>query len=346
MRISCQVQQTLRQLLVHSLAVSAWMAGAAVASAQGAPPALAGPGTIAGVVRDTAGRPLEDADVLVLQLQARVRTRADGSFLFSQLKPGKYTLEARHIGYKPMTAKVTVKDSGAVLAFRMQRTTFSLPARVTIATRGGLSGVVADTGFRPLGGVKVTVNGANLMTETDSAGAFFVPAKAGQYLVVLKRSGYARQIVSVTVPVDSGRNIAAWMVPEKHDSDPRLGANLFDQAIRLNRASPATSKFFSREDIDRLGFKDLRAIGSYASGRLMNPDCPVMEDGDPRKTLPLWAIEARDLEFVEAYIDLGARATVNPSGAGAASKLAANKREMSAVPSSPCGVTLVVWWRR
>lgn len=322
------------------------------ALAQVAPPRPAGPGTIAGIVRDTAGRALDAVAVILVQQQQTTRTRADGSFLFTQIKPGKYSIELRNVGYKPMVGKVTVKDSGGVIALTMQRAPFSLPARITMAARGGLSGVIADTGYRPLAGVKVSVNGASLMAETDSSGSFFVPAKAGKYLVVLKRSGYARQLISVTVPDDSGRQIAAWMVPEKRDSDPRLGAMLFDQAMRMNRASPVSSKFYSREDIDRLGFKDLRAIGSFAAGRLMNPDCPVMENGDPRKTLPLWAIEARDLEFVEAYISGSPRPSSGPSVGGSAAKLASAKAEMAAVSGVPnpgsaaCAVTLIVWWRK
>ncbi|MBL0173542.1 MAG: carboxypeptidase regulatory-like domain-containing protein [Gemmatimonadaceae bacterium] len=326
-----------------ALAAVALVAVTTSARAQDAQPVT---GAISGVVRDDVGRPVEGAEVLVMQLRTRVRSRADGAFTVDQLANGKYTLQVRRVGFAPASVKVSVKDGAGTVAIVLKRVPFSLPSVVTVAARGGLSGVVADTGYRPLGGVKVQVVGTNQSVETDSVGAFFLPVRAGTYMVVLRRGGFRRQVVSVTVPKDTGRKIAAWMLPETKDSDPRYGAMLFDQNLRVLRAAPATSKFFSREDIERLGFTDLRAIGSFASGHLMNPDCPVMENGDPKRTLPLWAITAKDLEFVEAYINPGVRTTVRPNGGGAADKFEQNKREMAVVPPSDCGVSLVVWWRK
>lgn len=330
-----------RARLAAVLLASSLPARAAIG--QGTVPTI---GVLSGVVRDEAGRPVEDADVLLMQLRTRARSRGDGTFVFDQIENGKYTVQVRRIGFNPASLKVSVKDGTGTAVITLKRVPFSLPSVVTLADRGGLSGVVADTGYRPLSGVKVQVVGTNQQIETDSVGAFYLPVRPGHYMVVLRRGGFRRQVVSVTVPPDTGRKIAAWLLPEAHDSDPRYGAMLFDQHVRVMRAAPATSKFLSREDIDRLGFTDLRAIGSYASGRLMNPDCPVMENGDPKRTLPLWAITAKDLEFVEAYINPGVRNSVRPNGGGAAAKLEENKREMSVVPSTECGVTLVVWWRK
>ena len=49
-----------------------------------------GPRTLSGVVTDTLDNPLEDVDVLIIQLQRRVRTRSDGSFQFDSVKTGVY----------------------------------------------------------------------------------------------------------------------------------------------------------------------------------------------------------------------------------------------------------------
>lgn len=178
-------------------------------------------GVIRGVVVDDGGKPIESAEVLLIQRRLRVRTSVDGAFFFDRLEDGKYNVEVRHIGYRPVTAKATVKDGTANVRLSMTRAPFSLPSVITMANRGGLSGVIADTGFRPLRGVKVSIQGARVLMETDSAGTFYAPVEPGRYLVVLRGKGFARQIISVTVPKDSGRQIAAWMVPEKKDSDPR-----------------------------------------------------------------------------------------------------------------------------
>ncbi len=303
-------------------------------------------GEIRGTVVDETGRAVANADVLFAKRAVRVRAGEDGVFRVLDLEPGKYTFEIRRIGYKPQSAKVTLRDSLVAVRVVLERLPFSLPSVVTVANRGGLSGVIADTGYRPLAAVKVQVNGMQLQTETDSAGKFFLGVKPGHYMVVLRRDGFARQMVSVTVPPDTGRQIAAWMIPAKRDPDPRQGAMLFDQNQRLMAAAPASSRFFTREDFEKLGTTDLRQLASLASGSNADMNCPVMENGDPKRTLPLWAVDPQDLEFLEVYfVRAGApRTSAGPGGSGG--KLQDMKREMSRVPSSGCGITLVAWYRK
>ncbi len=304
-------------------------------------------GAIRGIVVDDSGKPIEGAEVMLMQRRLRARTTSDGSFLFDRTENGKYTLEVRHIGYRPITGKTTVKDGPAEVRISMTRAPFSLPSVITVASRGGLSGVIADTGYRPLPGVKVSIQGARVLTETDSAGAFYAAVAPGRYLVVLRRSGFARQIISVNVPKDTGRQIAAWMVPEKKDSDPRQGAMLFDQLMRINAATAATSRFVTREDVERLGTTDLRQLGASASGQQVSPDCPVAENGDPKRTLPLWAIAPKDLEFLEVYWSNGggtaARAQSKLANVGGLQGMTGN---LSAAPAQPCAVRMVIWWRK
>ena len=56
---------------------------------------------LGGVVTDSLDRPLEDAEILVVGSGLRMRTRADGRFLFLDVAPGKYLLRVRKLGYRP-----------------------------------------------------------------------------------------------------------------------------------------------------------------------------------------------------------------------------------------------------
>ena len=68
-------------------------------AAQGIMPKPAGPNTLSGVVTDTLGNPISDADVYITLLKRRVRTRDDGSFLLDKVRPGAYDVGARAFGY-------------------------------------------------------------------------------------------------------------------------------------------------------------------------------------------------------------------------------------------------------
>src|SRR2546429_87291 len=61
----------------------------------------AGPRTIAGVVTDTAGIPLDSIDVSIASLRRRMTSDVNGRFRFDDVKPGTYDVSARHIGYAP-----------------------------------------------------------------------------------------------------------------------------------------------------------------------------------------------------------------------------------------------------
>jgi hypothetical protein len=60
----------------------------------------AGGGTIVGVVRDSASRPIAGADIAVRPGDHRTTTDSTGRFRISGLKPDNYTVRARKIGYR------------------------------------------------------------------------------------------------------------------------------------------------------------------------------------------------------------------------------------------------------
>jgi hypothetical protein len=54
---------------------------------------------VGGVVQDTTGRPIAGADVEIDGTDHRMRTRADGRFLFLDVPPGRFLLRVRKLGF-------------------------------------------------------------------------------------------------------------------------------------------------------------------------------------------------------------------------------------------------------
>jgi len=178
-----------------------------------AAPERPGPRKVAGVVRDTAAVALDSVEVSITSLQRRVFSKADGAFLFTDVAPGKYEVRARKLGYGPQIREMVVDSAGGTGMFSLVPLPYVLRPVVTTVARGGLSGVVGDTAFNALGGAEVRVLGHDAHTITDSTGSFYIPVKAGSYLVAVKDPGFADRLVSVIVPPDSGERIRVTLAP-------------------------------------------------------------------------------------------------------------------------------------
>src|SRR4051794_27562494 len=66
-------------------------------------------GSIAGVARDTARRPLANVDISARPGHGSVHTDAEGRFTIADVRPGEYVLYARAIGYRPVNQTVIVR---------------------------------------------------------------------------------------------------------------------------------------------------------------------------------------------------------------------------------------------
>lgn len=269
--------------------------------AQQPPLKAPGPNLLTGVITDTLGVPIADVAVVITKLKRQTRTRADGSFRFDSVPPGTYELTARSIGLIAGAYRVVVGPEGASVVIPMIRLGYALQARVTVADRGGLSGIIGDTAYRALREVDVRIMGGVHRTVTDSTGAFFLPLKPGNYMLQLELDGFTRQMVSVTVPKDEGRLIAAWMIPESGKSNHLESWEVFNLNQRIMRGSPASSKYFSREALESQNIPDLQALAiRWAMGRI-NGDCLVSLNGSQVK-VPLGTLTTDELEFVELYM--------------------------------------------
>jgi hypothetical protein len=83
--------------------------GASAAGAQQASGA-----TVTGVVRDSASRPVADADVIARPGGRRTRSDSAGRFVLTGLDGGKYTIVGRKLGYTPANWDVSLSSSGKI----------------------------------------------------------------------------------------------------------------------------------------------------------------------------------------------------------------------------------------
>ena len=317
------------------------------AEAQGFALVPAGPNTLSGIVTDSSGNPIADVSVFIERLARRVRTRADGRYHFDRIAPGRYSVTARRIGYVGETRDVDVRENGGAARFQMIPAPFALQTFVTVAARGGLSGVIGDTSYRALAGVEVRVMGSPHTARTDSSGSFFLPVKPGRYFVMLKRDGYAYQTVSVIVPETQGRKIAAWLVPSREKPNPRDAVALFDLPARMMRASRASSRFYTREDIERMGGANLSQIVAAGAVRRVDQSCGVIVDGDPQRYTGLGTLDPEQVEFLEVYVDPAQGGTSGPGVAfGRLARQQQRRLEMQQPLPTGCGVTVYAWLRR
>jgi hypothetical protein len=228
-----------------------------------------------------------------------VRTGPNGSFRFDSVRAGKHDLRARRLGYEAQTRTVNVGEQGGSIAFVLKAIPQRLEPVITAVSRGGLGGIVTDGKLQPLKGATVRVFGGAARTVTDSAGEFFMDVRPGSFMLRVTSPGHTARLLSVTIPRDSGRQIAIALERGK-PSSPREEIEMQDLARRLTwKVSPAA--FFGREKLDQLGNKRLLAIVRGVNPNpLDEPECMAVVNGGPDR-VPLWYFDAEDLEGVEVY---------------------------------------------
>ncbi len=307
-------------------------------NAQQPAPKPAGPKTLVGIVTDTLGNPVDSVELVISSLKRHAMSASDGTFRFDDIKPGPYQVLARRLGYYPQVQSTTVDDKGGVVSFSILLGIRALPPVVTSAARGGLSGVIGDTAYNIVGEAQVAVIASDHRTSSDSLGRFFLDLKPGKYMVSVSRPGYRTRLVSVTVPSDSGRRMTVWLTPTSVGQNNRDAMAFDGLAARLARRNPVWSNIYTREDINRTGIEDGVQLARLGANKNMDDTCSAIIDGGPRR-LPLWAIDAADIEAMETYTTPPARRTVT--------SINRNRPIRGQAPeNNVCGATVFVWLRK
>jgi hypothetical protein len=317
---------------------------AAVSSGAGAQRRMpsAPPRTVVGVVLDTGGVPVDSVEVRIASLQRRTFSDVNGLFRFDHVRPGSYEVGARRLGFARQVRRVSVgADRGGVATFELVAVRYALPPVVVSSPRGGLSGIVGDTGFNALRGVQVYVIGSGQRAFTDSAGAFFVGVKPGSYMVEVSTPGFGRKLLSVSIPEDSGRNVTVWMTPSRRGADHRQ-AEVFESLRQRMMLRRATARLYTREDLNRLKMDWLRQLVVMGSGSPVADDCQVLVDGLWRR--PVYSVTLDEAESVEVYPP-GSLAQPSGSLIRTRPRRSIDPRVADQVAASSACPTVFVWTR-
>lgn len=314
-----------------------------------AAPDRPGPRKVAGVVRDTAAVALDSVEVSITSLQRRVFSKADGTFLFTDVAPGKYEVRARKLGYGPQIREMVVDSAGPTGMFSLVPLPYVLRPVVTTVARGGLSGVVGDTAFNALGGAEVRVLGHDAHTITDSTGSFYIPIKAGSYLVAVKDPGFADRLVSVIVPPDSGERIRVTLAPPTRPPTVREVHNFDDLGQRLAWRNTQHSRVYTHAELVAMNIewihdavqRGFREIHSGPPG-LLDADCLAVVNGGP-DVVQIGKLTTDDIETVEIYDGGPSR----PTNRRPIAKMPMSNTERASFANfaKPCASLVYVWLR-
>ena len=125
---------------MKTLAVSAltvWIFAAAMGNTAAGPsvprvlPMPPGTGSITGVVQDPTGKPVADAQVIIVATGEYVKTDKDGKFVFVGEDPASYTLRVNAARYKPATGPALLKPNG-IAQVTLILTPFSYTRRIMV----------------------------------------------------------------------------------------------------------------------------------------------------------------------------------------------------------------------
>jgi hypothetical protein len=88
------------------------VAGTILAAVMWSLPAAAQKRTLNGIVRDSAGEPIPEADVSIASAHLLTRTDNSGAFALKRVEGGQAELSVRRLGYQPKTIQLDVLPNG------------------------------------------------------------------------------------------------------------------------------------------------------------------------------------------------------------------------------------------
>ena len=268
------------------------------------------PRTISGVVRDSSGRALEGAVIVLNPMDAMRATRADaaGRFRFDRVSPGRYTLRTTRIGSLPDERTIIVPEEGLQLSITLAEIPYRLDTLTIVARRSGIFGTtVYREDFRALGAVEVSVLGTGHRVRTSSDGKFsFGDVRPGGWVVKGKRDGFETTMFAVVVPDTAAVELAMAMDTIRTKSQALAEARVFDMQMRVNRMDRNSSAIVVGQEFAAHRGQSLdvalRYSPSFLSKGLVleNVEC-IFINGLPRPTLLAKDIAADDVAMVEVY---------------------------------------------
>lgn len=302
---------SLSTILSRALPLSIALAGAVTgATALMATPLSAQqlrPGLIVGRVVDAEGAAVGSAVLRATQGPRTILAYSedDGDFRLGGLGDGTWTIAVRRLGYRPLVLDIELPPTGLRRDFTLEASSTVLDPVLVAAKWSGVRGIVGDARrITPLAGASIQLLGSDASVGSDSLGNFALPLPGGRDILIrVARAGFTTRLVSATVPADGYVELDIPL-----DTAPRPPRDYLvyrDLDQRLKFATPRAA-MISRDEIAATDAVSLgAALGLSASvtrlGVVVNRRACVFVNGVARPGFPVDAIDAADVEFVEAY---------------------------------------------
>lgn len=234
------------------------------------------------------------------------RSNDQGIYRIPEMGEGMWTVAVRGLGFVAVAERLTFDPRGMQRDFQLTRTPTQLDPVLVAARWTGVRGIVGDIRLlRPLDGAKVSViGGGDAELSTDAEGRFAVPAAPGsEVLLHVERAGYARRLVTATVPADGYIELD---VPLDTLRDPKRDwMQVEDLERRLKFATPRAT-VVGHDEIQRVGSDRLEVAlvesGTLArKGIMVGANTCLFVNGVARPGFPLASVPASEVEFVEVY---------------------------------------------
>jgi hypothetical protein len=287
------------------LSSSALLASLAIAvGAQDSSSAKPGARILSGIVVDTAGNPIQDAEVTVPAIRARVFTHSGGIFRIDSVPIGTFQMRARKIGFAAQVRRFEIDSIGGFARFSLTPLVQGLPPMVSTAGRRGLSGTVLDQAMHAVPGASVRALGVRANARTDAEGKFFLPVESGRYMVSIAKDSFTTKLISVFIPPDSGRHVDATLTAGGRIKKEHYW-NIEDLRERQAWRGPRDRILFTHEDLARMNIEWIYDAVAGVGPRLeftepISRDCMVVVDGGP-EIANLATLTIDEVESVEVY---------------------------------------------
>lgn len=267
--------------------------------------------SVRGTVRDTAGVPLGRAAVQVGE--RRTETDSLGVFRVDDVRPGKYPLTIRLLGYSPIRTQIAVVEAGPTeLEYYLTVVPVRLPPVLVNVRRSGIYGVVGDTGYRKAVGAKVQLLGTHHGTVlTDSMGRFAFPdADNGQFMVRVTFGGYSERRLHVELRRNEGLELVVLLTPAREQTSKAEETAMFDLSRRLSmgvrREQLTPSELARRGNVSICDLPQIKSeLGLIETTLILNGTTVYSEW--PVASLCNWSVD--DVELVEFGKDFCAEVT-------------------------------------
>lgn len=191
-----------------------WASEAAGQVAQRAPEVQRA--ALVGVVKDTSGAPIADAEVVMRDQGRGARTDAQGRFTLAGVEPGTYRIWFRRLGFASIeytwAARPAERTEVTVSLVPIPRSLNPVVVRAQedkrAAAHASIFGTIVDSAGLPVPEAEVQLVGANITGMTRAGGEFlFKPLGIGTYVIRVRKMGYAPGMRTVQLIEDDDREV-------------------------------------------------------------------------------------------------------------------------------------------